>query len=144
MLKVGFTSEFTERPDGYPGLRTRYGLTFGDVREMDPGLMYSAITEHEVDAISGFATDGRIEAFRLVTLDDDLQFFPPYHAAPVVRREVLARYPEVREALLALAGKVSDGDMQEMNYQVDQGKRSPAAVARDFLRSRSLIPGAES
>lgn len=143
-LKAAFTAEFAERPDGYPGLSTRYGLTFGAVREMDPGLMYSAIREHEVDVISGFATDGRIEAFRLATLDDDQQFFPPYLAAPVVRREILVRHPEVREALLALAGRVSDGDMQDMNYQVDQDKRSPAAVARDFLISRNLVRKTDS
>jgi len=89
-MTAGFDAEFLNRSDGYPGLREHYGLEFKDrPRQMDPGLMYQAAAEERVDVICGFATDGRIPALDLVILEDDKDFFPPYHAAPVVHGNVI-------------------------------------------------------
>ncbi len=77
-IRAGFTAEFMERPDGYRGLIHAYGFEFpSPPRQLDPGLMYKACAEGAVDVISGFATDGRIAAYDLVTLEDDRNFFPP-------------------------------------------------------------------
>lgn len=138
-LTAGFTSEFIERPDGYPGLRTAYGFVFGDARDMGPELMYQAAAQGDVDVICAFATDGRIPAYELQVLTDDRTFFPPYHAAPVVRRQTLNAFPELRNVLGQLAGALDDETMQRLNYEVDEKKRAPADVARDFLRSRNLV-----
>ena len=96
-LRIGFPAEFAQRPDGYRGLNKAYGFKFGEVRELDTGLMYDAIAADEVDVIPAFTTDGRIAAYDLVPLDDDRHFFPPYFAAPVVRIETLRRYPQLRK-----------------------------------------------
>lgn len=133
-LRAGFTAEFMERPDGLPGLRERYeGLTFANTVDLDPGLMYQAVAGGQVDVICAFATDGRIKAFGLTTLRDDYQFFPPYDAAPVVREELLEAHPELRTALAALAGQISDAQMRRMNYAVDVDGVRPADVARAWL-----------
>ena len=137
-MRAGWTSEFSERPDGYPGLRERYGLQFGSVRDLDTALMYEAIRRGEVDVICAFATDGRIAAYDLHPLDDDLGFFPPYYAAPVIRQATLADHPEVRDALQLLAGRLTGEVMQQLNSQVDQAKRSPAEVAREFLDQETV------
>jgi osmoprotectant transport system substrate-binding protein len=138
-LIFGATIEFLARPDGVPGLTKFYDLKFKDQKGMDPGLVYKAIAENQVDVISGFATDGRIPAFNLVVLEDDLKFFPPYYAAPVVRDDLLAKAPQVADILNRLAGKISDITMATLNYTVD-GKKQPAEdVARDFLKSLNLI-----
>jgi osmoprotectant transport system permease protein len=138
-LRAGFTAEFSERPDGYPGLRRAYGLVFRDVRDLDPALMYQAIANNEVDVICGFATDGRIPAFELQPLRDDRGFFPPYQAAPVIRSEVLDAHPELREVLELLANRLDDATMQRLNFEVDEKKRHPSDVAREFLESRGLL-----
>jgi glycine betaine/choline ABC-type transport system substrate-binding protein len=106
---------------------------------MDPGLVYKAIAEKQVDVISGFATDGRIPAFNLVVLEDDLKFFPPYYAAPVVRNELLAKAPQVADILNRLAGKINDTTMASLNYTVDGKKQEAETVARDFLQSQGLL-----
>jgi len=138
-LIFGATIEFLARPDGVPGLTKSYDLKFKDQKGMDPGLVYKAIAENQVDVISGFATDGRIPAFNLIVLEDDLKFFPPYYAAPVVRDDLLAKAPQVVDILNKLAGKISDTMMATLNYTVD-GKKQPAEeVARDFLKSLNLI-----
>ncbi|MDZ7695751.1 MAG: glycine betaine ABC transporter substrate-binding protein [Deltaproteobacteria bacterium] len=138
-LRAGFTAEFAERPDGYPGLREAYGFGFGDIRDLDPSLMYEAVSKGEVDVICAFATDGRIAAYHLMPLRDDRRFFPPYHAAPVVRGEILEHYPEVKESLFRLKGVLDDKTMQRLNFEVDGKKRNVARVAGEFLREKGLI-----
>ena len=134
-LRGGFTAEFSERPDGYPGLQEAYGLSFGKVFDLDPGLMYNAIAQGEVDVVCAFSTDGRIDAYNLLTLQDDLHFFPPYFAAPVVRIPTLENYPELAQALHLLAGTITDNQMRQLNYQVDEKGLSPAEVVRNLLNS---------
>ncbi len=138
-FRAGFTAEFSERPDGYPGLRRAYGLGFKEVRDLDAALMYSAIAGGEVDVICGFATDGRIAAFDLQPLRDDRGFFPPYQAAPVIRASVLRRYPELTTVLGLLANRLDETTMRNLNFEVDAKKRSPKEVAHDFLRRIDLI-----
>lgn len=135
-LHGGFTSEFMERPDGLPGLRAAYGLAIGRTTDLDPGLMYEALNRGQVDLIGAFATDGRIAEYNLAVLEDDRGFFPPYDAAPVVRSEVLARLPRLREVLATLAGTIDDETMRRMNHAVDVLKRSPADVAREWIEDR--------
>ena len=138
-LRAGFTAEFAERPDGYPGLRSTYGLQFKEARDLEPALMYQAVADGEVDVICAFATDGRIAAFDLVSLEDDLGFFPPYQAAPVIRSEFLEAHPEVNDALAVLAGMFDDATMQRLNFEVDEKKRSPRDVAGEFLEDSGLL-----
>ncbi|ELR71036.1 L-proline glycine betaine binding ABC transporter protein ProX [Fulvivirga imtechensis AK7] len=139
-IVAGFPSEFIERGDGYMGLKNVYDLHL-DVKEMEIGLMYQAVKNKEVDVISGFSTDGRIEAFDLVKLNDDKQYFPPYHAAPIVREQMLQKYPEIRYALMLLAGLITDEEMAEMNYRIDERREEIRAVAADFLKNEGLKTG---
>lgn len=137
--RAGFGYEFMERPDGYPGLARTYGLSFsGPPRILDLGLLYRALLEKQVDLVAGNSTDGLLSARDLVMLDDNKHYFPPYEAVPIVRSDTLARYPEVRTALLELSGKINDAEMRKMNYEVDGEHRDIADVAREFLRSKGL------
>jgi len=132
-LEVGFTAEFAERPDGYPGFTEHYDLRFGAARDLDPGILYRAASERAVDVVFGFATDGRIDPYDLVPLEDDRAFFPPYEAAPLVRTEVLEAFPELAETLRALGGVLPDTTMRRLNRSADAGEASIAEIVRDFL-----------
>jgi glycine betaine/choline ABC-type transport system substrate-binding protein len=139
-FRPGFDAEFLERPDGYQGLIKHYGFKFTqDPRQMDPGLMYKALAEGNVDIIDGFATDGRIPAYDLFIIEDDKNFFPPYYAAPLIRKEIISRYPKLKKLLNKLGGLIDDQKMQALNYQVDKLKKSPAEVANAFLHAKRLI-----
>jgi osmoprotectant transport system permease protein len=137
-LSAGFTAEFMERPDGYPGLRRAYGFDFGRTADLDPGLMYKALADGQVDVICAFATDGRIAAYNLRVLLDDSSFFPPYDAAPIIRSALLRDHPEVRDALAALAGTISDQTMRRLNNAVDEMGRTPSSVAGEWIESRAV------
>src|ERR1022692_2403910 len=137
--RAGFGYEFMERPDGYKGLAATYGLRFADSpRIMDLGLLTRALKDKQVDLIAGNMTDGLIPALDLFVLEDDRHYFPPYEAVPVIRREMLARHPEVKRALDELAGKISDDDMRQLNYAVDGQHRDVKEVVREFLRKKGL------
>ena len=131
---AGFGYEFIEREDGYPGLVKTYNLRFpSEPRVMDLGLTYKAVAGHQVDLIAGNSTDGLIGALGLVVLEDDKHYFPPYDAVPLVREAVITKHPEIREALRALGGKVSEEQMRLMNYAVDGEHKDVKQVVKDFL-----------
>ena len=131
--------EFEQRPDGLPGLSAAYGLRFdGPPRTMDLGLLYRALEAHQVDMIAANSTDGPIAALGLTVLQDDRHYFPPYQAVPLVRDEALRRWPGIRVALDALAGKVSGDEMRQMNEEVDGEHRDPAEVVREFRARKGL------
>ena len=138
-LTFGATQEFLVRPDGLPGLEETYGFEFGDEQGLDPGLLYSALDNGDVDVISAFATDGRIPALGLVLLEDDMGYFPPYYAAPVVDMELLDANPEIADILNQLSGQIDDATMAELNYEVDENGTEPSEVARTFLEEQGLI-----
>jgi len=139
-LEAGFDAEFLTRPDGYSGLCEKYDFRFAnEPRQMDPGLMYKACSEGAVDVINGFATDGRIPAYNLKVLEDDLDFFPPYYAAPLVRKDTLEEHPEIETALNGLAGRITDKKMQKLNYKVDEENQKARDVAMDFLVEEDLL-----
>lgn len=136
-LLAGFEPEFMGREDGYLGLKKKYDLKIRTV-VINDAIMYKALYEKRVDVISGYSTDGRIKAYDLVALEDDKNLFPPYYAAPVVRTDALAKYPELEQALNMLAGAINDSIMTELNYKVDYLKQSPEQVAKDFLVAQHL------
>jgi osmoprotectant transport system substrate-binding protein len=137
--RLGVGYEFEQRPDGLPGLSAAYGLKFAaPPRTMDLGLLYRALNAHQVDMIAANSTDGPIQAFGLTALEDDRRYFPPYQAVPLVRDEALRRWPQIRDALNALAGKITADDMRAMNEAVDGEHRDPAEVVREFRTKRGL------
>lgn len=139
--RAGFGYEFMERPDGYRGLASAYGLHFaGPPRIMDLGLLARALKDHQIDLAAGNTTDGQIRALGLFVLEDDRHYFPPYEAVPIIREQTLQEHPEVGQALSELAGKISDDEMQQLNYEVEGQHRDAAEVAREFLKSKGLVP----
>jgi glycine betaine/choline ABC-type transport system substrate-binding protein len=137
---AGFGYEFMERPDGYRGLVAAYGLHFAEQpRIMDLGLLARALKDRQIDFAGGNATDGLIPALDLFILEDDRHYFPPYEAVPVIREQTLREHPEIAGILAALADKISNEEMQRMNYAVDGQHRDTKDVVSEFLREKKLI-----
>jgi glycine betaine/choline ABC-type transport system substrate-binding protein len=138
--RAGFGYEFMERPDGYAGLVAAYGLHFAaPPRVMDLGLLAPALKNGQIDIAAGNATDGLIPALDLFVLDDDRHYFPPYEAIAVIRQQTLQLHPEVAQAIAGLGGKISDQEMQQLNYALDGQHRDVKDVAHEFLRSKGLV-----
>lgn len=124
--------EFFARPE-WPYIRDAYGLAFRERRTMDPSLMYQAVATGEVDVISGFGTDGRIDAFGLRVLQDDRHVVPPYDAIVLAGARLAREAPDVVAALGRLDGAIDTDRMRAMNFEVDVQGAEPAAVAARFV-----------
>ena len=137
-LRLGVGYEFQARPDGLEGLQKAYDLHFAAPRVMDLGLLYRALGSDQVDIVAGNSTDGPIRALSLRVLADDVHYFPPYEAVPLVREDSLGLHPEIQRAMDKLAGKVNAQEMQAMNDAVDGRHEDVAAVVRSFRAGKGL------
>ncbi|MBX8552027.1 glycine betaine ABC transporter substrate-binding protein [Pseudomonas cichorii] len=137
---VALDTEFANRSDGLLGMVKHYDMNLGreNTRQMDAGLVYTALRNGQVFAGLVYTTDGRLNAFKLKVLEDDKHYFPDYTAAPVIRQEYLDAHPEIATLLKPLADLLDNQTMIELNARVDVGHESPSAVAADFLRQHPL------
>ena len=133
--------EFYARPDGFKGVEALYGFHFGGdaVAMMAVGLTYKALQDGRCTTAMGFATDGRISAFGFFNVEDDKQFFTVYNPAPVVRQEIMGKYPGIADVLAPIAKALTTEKMMELNKRVDIDKEDPEDVACDFLKSEGLV-----
>ncbi|VVS91269.1 glycine betaine ABC transporter substrate-binding protein [Desulfoluna spongiiphila] len=138
-LAVG--TEFWERPDGIKKMMKVYGFRISGsrIKKMDVGITYLALKNKQVDVAMGYSTDGRIAAFNLINLDDDMHFFPVYNPAPVVRKDVLTKYPEIETLLAPLTDKLTADQMQTLNAKVDVDHQSVTDTASAWLKANNLL-----
>lgn len=143
-LRFGVDNHWMHRKgDGYQEFTETYGFEFPNIFPMQIGLVYQALANNEMDVVLAYSSDGRIAAFDLVILEDDLRFFPPYDTSLVARNEVLRKHPELKDILSKLTGTITTERMQELNYEADGKMREPAVVAREFLEEHNYFEEVE-
>jgi osmoprotectant transport system substrate-binding protein len=137
---IALDTEFANRSDGLVGMVKHYDMNLGreNTRQMDAGLVYTALRNGQVFAGLVYTTDGRLNAFRLKVLQDDKHYFPDYTAAPVIRQAYLDQHPDLTGLLKPLADLLDNATMRELNARVDVDHDSPSTVAADFLRAHPL------
>ncbi|SDA49444.1 MULTISPECIES: glycine betaine ABC transporter substrate-binding protein [unclassified Janthinobacterium] len=144
-LRFGLSHEFIGRIDGWPGLAARYGLPQRP-RGLDHGIAYEALAQRQVDVIDIYSTDAKIRQYGLRVLADTQQYFPRYDAMLLYRLDLPPRFPAAWQALQALQGRISEGDMIAMNAAVEIDGKRFADVARQWLASgtQATKPAARS
>ena len=138
-LVAGFSPDFIGRADGLPGLESAYGLSFRGVRSLLQAVKYEALAGGGVDVIDGYSTDGAIDRYGLVVLRDDLGFFPPYDAAPLVSGSLVRRNPRAVAVLALMSGRLDAETMRALNRRLEVNGEPVARVARDGLRGVGLL-----
>ena len=138
-IRVGFSIEFTNREDGWAGLKQHYPGLDLEPRSMEHGLAYEALGQGQIDLVDAYSTDGKLGRYDVVVLEDDLAFFPPYNAAPLVRGETLRAHPELRDVLWQLAFTIDDEEAMALNHRIEVGGEAFEDVARSFLAERGLV-----
>lgn len=139
-MKVGIDSTWEHRQgDGYQDFKKVYGYSFGKLHTMESGLFYTAVHNGSMDAVLGESTAGRISAYHLKILQDDQKFFPPYDCSPVVTNQALKKYPRLKPVINKLTGQIRLQEMQRLNYEVENGIKEPAEVARTFLQQHDYF-----
>jgi osmoprotectant transport system permease protein len=130
-LSLGADMEFLGREE-YADLASARDVRFGEVRAMDAALMYEALIRGEVDIISAYTTEGKIVAYDLLVLEDDLNTFPPYNAILLVSPSI-RQMPDVVTELRELVGGIDDAAMLRANWSVDEEGHPARTVARMLL-----------
>jgi osmoprotectant transport system permease protein len=135
-LTYGFSEEFVERADGWPGLRAAYGLTAAHVRGLDHDIAYKGLIEGSIDVIDLYATDADLADARIRILDDDRHYFSDNEAVLLYRADLEQRAPRALAAMLRLEGRIDAPAMIGMNVAVKIGRRTESEAASSFLSAR--------
>lgn len=138
-MSVGTDPEFATREDGLPQIARIYGFSFKNYNSMAPGIMYEAMKNQEVDAISAYTTDTRNDLYELKVLEDDKNALPPYDAVVLVPEAFAQENPDAMEALAQLNDRIDQDTMRRLNGEYDIEGREARDIARDFLIKESLI-----
>jgi osmoprotectant transport system substrate-binding protein len=106
---------------------------------MAPGIMYEAMKNKDVDAISAYTTDTRNDLYGLKVLGDDKNALPPYDAVVLVSKDFAQKNPKAMEALAQLNGRIDQATMRRLNGEYDINGREARDIAHDFLVEEGLI-----
>lgn len=143
-INAGIDTGWIDRDgDGYEAFKEVYGFEFQKVSPMDIGLVYSAIESGTMDVVLGYSTDGRIQAYDLLVLEDDYELFPAYDASPVISKALIQEYPQIESILLKLENKISLEIMQNLNRLSDEEKQEPYLSAQKFLEDHEYFEDVE-
>ncbi|MGD2082156.1 MAG: glycine betaine ABC transporter substrate-binding protein, partial [Chromatiales bacterium] len=128
-LVLGFSNEFMDRADGWPGLRRAYGLPQQNVRGLDHDLAYRGLESGAIDVTDVYTTDAEIAYYGLRTLEDDRDYFPAYQAVILYRDDLARRAPEVVASFERLTGQIDAESMSRLNARVKLEGRSESEGA---------------
>jgi osmoprotectant transport system permease protein len=134
-LKFGFSDEFMNRADGWPGLSRAYQLP-DRARGLDHNLAYRGIKSGTIHVTDVYTTDPEIAAFDMVTLADDQGYFPKYECLLLYRADLAERAPRVVQSWLRLEGAIDEPTMVRLNAQSRIGRVSEGRVAGMFLNDQ--------
>ncbi|QJR14772.1 glycine betaine ABC transporter substrate-binding protein [Usitatibacter palustris] len=140
-LALGLSHEFLGRRDGWPGLKTAYGLPHESPRGLDHGLAYEALAASQVDVIDLYTTDAKIARQGVRVLLDDRKYFPRYDALILHRVDAPTRHPVAFAAFAKLASRIDEPTMRALNARAELDRVAFAAVATEFLDARRSASG---
>lgn len=132
-LAFGFTNEFLNRIDGWPGLRDHYQLPQRQVTGLDHDLAYRALSSGEIDLTDLYSTDADIAYYHLRVLEDDRHYFPEYQAMFLYRADLAGRAPQLVQIFDELANSLTDDQMRQLNARAKLNHEPEALIAADFL-----------
>lgn len=138
-LVFGAEYDFYEREDGYDALAKTYGFVFKNTVDLDIGLKYNAIRAKEIDVMNMFTTDGQLATADVTVLEDDKDFYQTYYCGTVVRMDTLKKYPELEPVLLKMDHIITDSEMAELNYKVENDGLDERVLAKEFLIKKGLL-----
>ena len=135
-LKFGFSNEFMDRKDGWPGLQKKYNFPQKDVTGIDHDLAYRGLENGSIDVIEFYSTDAEIKYYDLKPLEDDLKFFHEYYAVILYRKELIKNNKSAVDAFLQLQGNIPESTMVRLNGEVKIDGKSEGEVASNFINKK--------
>ena len=145
-LKLAASAEFVERSDALPAFQTAYGfkLTQDQILVLaggDTAVTIKAAAEQTsgVNAAMAYGTDGALAALGLVILDDPKGVQPIYAPAPIIRADVLAQHPKIKDVLAPVFKSLDGPTLQTLNARIALEGQDAKQVAATYLKSKGFI-----
>ncbi|QHY97317.1 Glycine betaine/carnitine/choline-binding protein OpuCC precursor [Streptomyces sp. S4.7] len=139
-VKIAAGDECEVRPFCAPGLKKTYGI---DVVGIDPQGVGTpqakqAVKDGKDQLVLSTTTDGTLDSFGLVVLEDDKKLQNADNVLPVVNAKD-AGSQEIADLLGKLGDALTTEDLAKLNLKVDAERAKPADVAKEYLESKGLI-----
>ncbi|WP_405839711.1 ABC transporter substrate-binding protein [Streptomyces platensis] len=140
-VRLAAGDECVQRPFCAPGLKKRYGINITTIDPKGVGTTPAkqAVQNGQDQMVLTTSTDATLDRFGLVLLTDDKKLQNADYVLPVVNR-ARAGGAGPAAALNRLHKVLTTADLAYLNEQVDSWRRLPADVARNYLKSKGLLP----
>lgn len=145
-FKLAASAEFIERRDALPAFEAAYGFKLKQDQLLalaggDTALTIKAAAEQTsgVNGAMAYGTDGPVAALGLVTLDDPKGVQPIYAPAPIVRAEVLNKYPKIKDVLKPVFQTLDGPTLQSLNAKIAIEGQDAKQVASAYLKSKGFL-----
>ncbi len=145
-VKLAGSAEFVNSAAALPAFQTAYGFTLKPEQLLvlsggDTAATIKAAAEQTdgVNAAMVYGTDGAISAAGLVVLDDDKAVQPVYAPAPIVREEVLKKFPKIAEVLQPVFAQLDLKTLQDLNGRIQVGGEPAKEVAKSWLTQKGFL-----
>jgi osmoprotectant transport system substrate-binding protein len=146
-IKLAASAEFVESPSALPVFETTYGFRLSDEQLLtlsggntSATLRAAAEQMSGVNAAMAYGTDGAIAALGLVALEDDKGAEIVYAPAPVIREDVLQKYPQIGAWLDPVFASLTVETLQRLNAEIAVDGQDAAVVAASYLKSKHFLP----
>jgi osmoprotectant transport system substrate-binding protein len=137
---VGARPEFKDRFQGLKGMRSEYGLTNAQFKQLALGIQYQALDSGDVDSANVFSTDAQLASGKYTVLEDPKGVFGYQHVAMVMNKDKNdALGPEFFATIDEVSKLLTNDAMISMNKAVAIDKQDEAAVAKSFLEANNLL-----
>ena len=137
-LVINGFPECRQRPDCLLGVEKTYGLKFKKFLASES--KYEVLDKGQADVAFVFTTDANLATNKYAILDDDKKLFPPYHISFMVKNEALKKLgPNAQKVVEQAQKPLTEKVMRELNSRVDLDKKTPKAVASEYLRETGLV-----
>lgn len=145
-VKVAGSAEFVESAAALPAFQTAYGFKLTDDQLLvlsggDTAATEKAAAEQTsgVNAAMAYGTDGQLASLGLVVLTDTKGVQPVYEPAPIIRADVLAKYPQIATLLDPVFKTLTLETLQTLNSKIAVDGQDAKKVATDYLTEKGFL-----
>ena len=145
-VKLAGIEEFVNSAAALPAFQSAYGFTLRKDQLLTLSGGNTAQTEKAAaQGVSGvnfamaYGTDGQLAALGLKILEDTKAVQPVYEPAPIIRKEILDKYPKIETALKPVFESLDLVTLQTLNARIQVEGIDAKEVARKYLEEKGFL-----
>ncbi len=145
-VKLAGSEEFVNSAAALPAFQEAYGFTLRKDQLLTLSGGNTAQTEkaaaqgvNGVNFAMAYGTDGQLAALGLIVLEDTKGVQPVYEPAPIVRKEILDKYPKIETILKPVFESLDLVTLQTLNARIQVEGVDAKEVARTYLKEKGFL-----